>query len=210
VLAEADCVILACGPGSLPLLPESPDGFGLRIGSGQIFRACSAETAGCAILGDGYVTAREPDGTFTAGSTFEGWQSLAPVPVDEQKTVALRQRLAPLLPPMDEASIQSWTGLRCDTVDHLPLCGPVQDPQAFATAYADLHHGRPPETLPEPPYLPGLHTLTGLGARGFQAAFLLADHLSAQITGTASPLPHAVTTALLPCRYQIRNLRRGG
>ena len=58
-------------------------------------------------------------------------------------------------------------------------------------------------------YLPGLYTLTGLGSRGFQAAFLLADHLTALLDGRISPLPAATADALLPCRFQIRLLRKG-
>ena len=214
-VCRADTVILACGPGAVPLLPDLQDGFGLRIGSGQLFTADSQARPGCAVMADGYVTAIAPDGRLTAGSTMQGMQSLGPVPVDPAQTTALQQRLGTLLPTLQEDRLTAWTGLRCDTVDHLPLCGPVQDIKIGRAScrerglYGGLRQGKPPSRMDPAQYLPGLYTLTGLGSRGFQAAFLLADHLTALLDGRISPLPAATADALLPCRFQIRLLRKG-
>ncbi|MDF1748258.1 MAG: FAD-dependent 5-carboxymethylaminomethyl-2-thiouridine(34) oxidoreductase MnmC [Alphaproteobacteria bacterium] len=208
-VCHADIVILACGPGAVPLLPDLQDGFGLRIGSGQLFNAYSHAQPGCAVMGDGYVTAIEPDGRLTVGSTMKGMQSLGPVAIDPHQTIALRERLESLLPDIRQETIAAWTGLRCDTVDHLPLCGPVQDIEAFESLYNGLRHGKSPDRMGPAQYLPGIYTLTGLGSRGFQAAFLLADHLAALQDGRISPLPAATAEALMPSRFQIRMLRKG-
>ena len=207
-VATADVVILACGPGAVPLLPEQDAGYGLRIGAGQLFQARSATANGISILHDGYVGVADADGNFVAGATSEGWQDIGPVSVDPAATGQIQNRLAGYLPDFSENSITAWTGLRCDTVDHLPLAGPVQNPAAFVTAYDGLRHGKPPESMPDPIYEPGLYCLTGLGARGFQAAFTLADQITAMLTGDPLPLDRDMTDALLPSRFQIRNLRR--
>ncbi|NMM46050.1 FAD-dependent 5-carboxymethylaminomethyl-2-thiouridine(34) oxidoreductase MnmC [Rhodospirillaceae bacterium KN72] len=208
VVATADVVILACGPGAVELLPEHDAGYGLRIGSGQLFQAQGATASGISILHDGYVGSTDASGVFVAGATSEGWQNIGPVPVDPAATDRIQNRLADYLPDFSTESMNAWTGLRCDTVDHLPLAGPVQNPMAFETAYDGLRHGKPPEAMPDPDYEPGLFCLTGLGARGFQAAFTLADQMTAMLSGNPLPLDRDMTDALLPNRFQIRNLRR--
>ena len=207
-VTTADVVILACGPGAARLLPEHDGGYGLRIGSGQLFQAHSAAPNGVSILHDGYVGSGDETGFFVAGATSEGWQNIGPVPIDPAATDQIQERLADYLPEMSKDTTAAWTGLRCDTVDHLPLAGPVQSPAVFETTYDGLRHGKPSDTMPDPTYEPGLYGLTGLGSRGFQAAFTLADQITGMLSGAPLPLDRDMTDALLPSRFQIRNLRR--
>src|SRR5690606_2653542 len=48
---------------------------------------------------------------------------------------------------------------------------------------------------------PGLFALTGLGSRGFCVAPLLAEHVAALATGTASPLPADLAARVAPERF---------
>ena len=84
----------------------------------------------------------------------------------------------------------------------------MQNHIAFNQDYKNLYHGVRLTTLPDPGWVSGLYAVTGLGARGFQAAFLLADHLTAMISGQPLPLAQSVTADLLPCRFQIRKLKK--
>lgn len=207
-VCTAASVILACGAGTAALLPDGGKQFGLRTGVGQLINVDGAQKRHLSLLADGYVTATDSNGGFTAGASIDPWPDARVQPqVDADRTDALVQRLKPILPD-ETGPVSAWVGLRCDTTDHLPICGAVQDTKAFAEDFAGLRHGKHLASYPPARHLPGLYTLTGLGARGFQSAFLLADHLAALITGASQPLDRDTAQALSPCRYQIRHLRK--
>lgn len=204
-LAEADLVILANGPGATALLPPPRDGYGLRIGSGHLrmMRAAVGAAPNHAVLMNGYRTAADEDGVFAVGASVTPRQPLGPVSLPLGKDEELAQRTAPLSGDAHRETI--WTGLRCDTVDHLPILGLVQDPEKFNSAYASLRNGKAlSETHDGSAYQKGLYGFTGLGARGFQGAFLLADTLAALITGAPLALSEDIRRALAPARFQAR------
>jgi tRNA 5-methylaminomethyl-2-thiouridine biosynthesis bifunctional protein len=217
-IAAAEVVILCGGAGLTALLPrhrtaegEDANVFALRRGAGHLARLRDGRPGGCAVMRDGYATGVEPDGTRIAGATALPHAPLAPVKTTGEAVEALRRRIAPLLAeaPQDASGLtEIWAGLRCDTADHLPLAGPVPDLAEILRRYDGLRHGRTPADSGPPPVLPGLWALGALGARGFQAAPLLADHLAALITGRPAPLPPPVARAVTPARTIIRALRR--
>lgn len=205
-IAEADAVVVAAGPGSAPLLGDAIE---LRIAAGRLASLPSPGGSGTALMADGYATAAEPGGMLSAGATAEPWAPLAPVAEDAEKDAALFDRIARLLPDADPVSAEIWRGLRCDTVDHLPIAGPVPDSAFFARAYAGLRDGKPASAMPQAVYRPGLYALTGLGSRGFQGAFLCADLIAAQLRGMPAPMDSALELALAPGRFAIRKYRKG-
>jgi len=202
-LLSADVVILACGPAAHGLMGIQS---GLRIGAGQMLMARASQPPGNAVLKNGYMTAADSNGVLALGATATGHAALGPVPVSDEATQEILGRHGDSLGDISE--IVPWTGLRCDAGDHLPLCGPVQDSERFEARFAGLRHGQRLSTEVEAPYRSGLFAMTGLGARGFQAAFLLADHLTSILTGRPSSLDADIADALLPARFQVRDMKR--
>ena len=209
IVCQSNLVIIAAGTGSSALLGR-PDG--LRNGSGQLISLCPAVPPKQAILHDGYLTTADRCGRVIAGATINRAHALPKPETSEQASFEILSRLSDYLGETRSNSealdLVPWAGGRCDTVDHLPLAGPVQNHTAFDHDYRNLFHGVRLSTLPEASWLCGLYTMTGLGARGFQAAFLLADQLTAMISGQPLPLGQSVTADLLPCRFQIRELKK--
>jgi tRNA 5-methylaminomethyl-2-thiouridine biosynthesis bifunctional protein len=108
------------------------------------------------------------------------------VPFDEETDHrANLVRLASLLPGAAEAvagqfasrQVQSWSGVRATTADHLPLAGPV-DAQA----------------------LPGLWVSTGMGSRGLSFSVLCAELIAAQLFAEPFPLEARLAAALSASR----------
>lgn len=205
---QSDIVVITCGAGS-PALLEQPTG--LRKASGSLLSLTPPVNIRQAVLHDGYLTAEDESGVVIAGASIQR-EDENNVVTSNQVADDILERLSPYLGPVSRHSpgtnLTMWSGGRCDTMDHLPLAGPVQDDTAFERDYKNLFHGVRSNTLPEPTWKTGLYTLTGLGARGFQAAFLLADHLAAMIGGLPLPLDQRTTADLMPSRYQIRSLKR--
>lgn len=109
------------------------------------------------------------------------------------------------------AAFATWRGVRAVARDHLPFAGPVPDYVAFAKDYAPAVHDRRRRGLPPPVLREGLFVLTGLGARGFQNATLMAASIAAAIAGTPQPVERAQREAVHPARLFMRDLirRRG-
>jgi tRNA 5-methylaminomethyl-2-thiouridine biosynthesis bifunctional protein len=208
-VCRADLVVIACGTGTSALL-ERPGG--LRNGSGQLLQLVPPGKPERAVLHDGYLTAADRQGRVFAGSTINRQEVNQPIAISERASEEILERLSPYLGPInlhsESLKVEAWTGGRCDTTDHLPIVGPLQDHRQFDRDYAVLHQGKRASRLPDPSWQAGLFTLSGLGARGFQAAFLLADHLVSIVTGMPTPLSQSVTRDLLPSRFQIRDLKK--
>lgn len=208
-VCRADLVVIACGTGTSALLGRPG---GLRNGSGQLLRLVPPGKPEQAVLHDGYLTTADRQGRVIAGATINRQEVNQPIAICERASQQILQRLSPYLGPInlhsDSLKAEAWTGGRCDTTDHLPIVGAVQDHRQFDRDYAVLHQGKIASRLPDPSWQAGLFTVSGLGARGFQAAFLLADHLVAVISGMPTPLSQSVTRDLLPCRFQIRDLKK--
>lgn len=181
----------------------------MRIGSGQCIMMRGPGGPDCAVLENGYVTSADRDGRFTIGATAAPRAKLAPVDIRDDWTAELMDRHRRPLAASEAVVETVWTGLRCDTGDHLPLAGPIQDPVKFGRDFAGLADGKPPDEMPDPAYLPGLYATTALGARGFQAALLLADLVASLVDGDAVPVSDQVLAALAPSRFQLRHIKRG-
>lgn len=204
IVLEADIVIVACGAGGDRLLPGSGR-FGSRVAGGRAAVLRSDRARKHAILKNGYATSSDSRGRFVCGATVEPHSPVGPS--DDDGITALRDRIAPLRGDAVEESI--WYGSRCDTVDHLPLVGAVPDLAAYLRDYNGLRVGKPIDTMADARYMPGLFTVSGLGARGFQAAFLAADIIRCLIDGRVTPVSSAIQDALHPGRFIVRDLKRG-
>lgn len=200
VLAQAPVLVIAAGAASPALLPAH---WRLQPVRGQVSWAVSDEagapTVPFPVNGHGNFVPRfphpgSPGGSartarpaWVMGSTFErGVAALPPTPAEQRvahaanwgKLQALLPSVAPALRAAFHAealpeAVQSWSSVRCTSVDRLPIVGPVP------------HAGQP-----------GLWACTAMGARGLTLALLSAELLAARLQGEPLPLDARLARAL--------------
>lgn len=119
---------------------------------------------------------------WIVGSTFE--REMAEPILKATDQYANLERLGTLLPPLEDAfnpaalAVQAWAGVRCTVPDRLPAVGAL-----------------------DPIHYPGLHILTGLGARGLTLSVLCGEVLAAQIEGEPWPTHTRLAKKLLVSRF---------
>lgn len=104
--------------------------------------------------------------------------------------------------------VQSKARLRCMTPDHMPMVGAMPDIEAHKQQYPHLAKDKRWRYHQPAPVIENLYMLTGLGARGFCSAPLLAEILTADICGTPYPLNNEQLFNLAPNRFVIRDIIR--
>lgn len=180
-IAHAGNVVVAAGPWSAALLGDPAPPLRANRGQASVFEGGGMPEMG--VTFGGYL-APAAGGRTVLGATFER----LPGPDDTHDWRAARAaddaanlgKLAAHLPALAAGLGRpggAWTGLRATTPDHLPHAGEVA---------------------------PGLFVLAGMGARGFQAAPLLADLLADEFAGAPLAMPREVRAALDPARFAPR------
>ena len=209
VLAEAECVVLACGVGlgrfaQAAILP-------LRYSRGQINWAPVAGDVGPARTSGGY--AAPFAGGLIFGATFDRADPNTPVAPSEESTgenLATLQALSPeLAARLDGARLQARAALRVTTPDVAPVAGLLPDALAWREKYAALRGGGRVDLSSPPPAQDGLYVLGGLGARGFSLAPLLAEEIVSESLGEPGLLDAEARAATHPARFLVRALKRG-
>lgn len=181
VVAEADAVLLAAGPACLNFLPEGAVAFPLQAVRGQANWTAAPATLGQACAWGGYAIPMA-DGGVLFGSTHlrDDWGTDLRDEDTDYNLHLLRQGRPRLAAQIDAtlagAPLQGRASLRAATPDQMPLAGEVGGAE-------------------------GLYILSGLGARGWTLAPLLAEHVTATMLDAPSPLPNHVITAILPTRF---------
>ncbi len=167
-----DAVILACGDGIFDLM-ETRDRFDLGPVRGQVEFAPVASAPGRALSWGGYAVPLDRGLLF--GATHErGDRGVDVREADLARNLDSLSRIMPgRVAGIDGQALQSRASIRVMTRDYLPAMGEVA---------------------------PGVYVLTGLGARGFCLAPLLAKALLAELTGVSQPLPAAIQNLLNICR----------
>lgn len=183
-LCEAANVVIAAGPASAALSGAALPGLGAQPGTLDLL---PPDDRPLRLLGGG------------------GF--LSPTVATPRGPLRIRAGTPPVGPALP-APLARWHGVRAVTRDHLPLAGPLPDFAAFAADYAAAARDGRKHGLPAPALRPGLFVLTGLGARGFQHATLMAASVAAAIAGTPQPLERAQREAVHPARIFMRDLIR--
>lgn len=227
VVSTSDYVIVATGASSANLLPPNVQGskHAIRRSMGRVLfveeLANSSMVPQMSTLrmrqqGGGYVTTSDDHGSFVVGADVRRLRRDEHDSLMEEESIAsddvllerLRRSLSIYPENVRRASV--WCGVRSDTIDHMPMAGPIQDGTFFTDEYANLARGRSTvSSMRRARYEGGLYALTGLGSRGFQCAFLLADTIAATMSGRPLALEESVRCALLPSRFQVRDMVRG-
>lgn len=149
----------------------------------------------------------------TVGSTYDKLSDL-PTPPIEPNIRARQANLAQCKKQLgveifEGANIESWTGVRATTPDHMPFAGPIPDWSDLSAACSNLAIDRNLPLTRPPNMKTGLYCLTGLGSKGFQYAPLLGEYLAAMISGEPSPIPLDLQPKLQPGRGFVRDIIRG-
>jgi len=203
-ILDVDVVILASAYGINEFLQSSH--LELEKTAGQISYIRSSETINNIYCSEGYLTptVNSPIGKVNIiGATFEKNSSL------EISDQAHNDNLEKAPNDLDQVEvIGGRRGIRAMSKDHLPIAGPLPVYDDYLTDYADIRHGPKHKEFPEPSYHKNLYISAGLGARGFVTAPLLAKYITAIINGNEKPFSDAISNALHPARFIIRNLSK--
>lgn len=154
-------------------------------------------------------TGAEPTSIWAMGSTFERGLDDTRVTEDghrhnlEHLAEISATAAAALQSPPARQHLQGWAGVRCATLDRLPMVGALPH---LSTDPCSWKGRRPP--LQSMPRWPGLYSLSGLGSRGLALAALCAEALAHQITTGQDPaadlMPPDLWAALDPARFLWR------
>lgn len=223
-LANAGTVVVAAALGSrtlveglgqgaglvLPLHPvQGQLSFGALQGPPLADRPQRDDGVFVPAYADSGLAPRWPTSIWAVGSTYRrGVTDTTPTDEAHRDNLArLRALSAPAADAMEAALAHSrllgWAGVRCASLDRLPLIGAAPDPAGLTA--------RPPAQPPlaELPRLPGLHLCCAFGSRGLALAALAGDALASAIDGEPMPLEADLRDAVDPARFAWRTARRG-
>jgi tRNA 5-methylaminomethyl-2-thiouridine biosynthesis bifunctional protein len=159
----------------------------------------------------GYLTPQHK-GIHCIGATFDkNTFDILPRDKDDQYNLSMLEKCLPNVTNKIAAWQQSdiltrKARLRCMTPDHLPMVGPMPNISAHISTYAHLGKDKNWRFYEAAPHIKNLYVLTGLGARGLCTAPLLAEILSADLTGSPYPIDNNMLFNLSPNRFVIRDL----
>ena len=216
IRAEADIVVLANALGTTALPETAWLPLAARRGALTQAPATAVSSALRSVLAYGGYMTPAINGSHSIGATFD-WvaaKDLNATPTaqggDHARNLAdLTHVLPDLMAGVDPQTLTGRAALRCTTLDHMPVVGPVPDEGAYRADFAELRHGHPWARYPDARYVAGLYVLTGLGSRGLVTAPLAAEILAAHVSGAPLPVEQNLLTALHPGRFLLRELKRG-
>jgi tRNA 5-methylaminomethyl-2-thiouridine biosynthesis bifunctional protein len=206
-MLKADAVVLACGAALTAFAPARF--LPIALSRGQIEWGEGASPPH-AITSGSYVAPF--DGGVLFGATFDKVDAAE----DAETSAASRaQNLAALaaLAPDIAASVKletlhSRASFRATTPDRAPVAGLLPDAEAWLAQYADIAHGRAPNTQAPPPAHRGIYVIGGLGARGLTFAPLLGERIASEMFGEPQLLSARALEAIHPARFLHRSLKR--
>jgi tRNA 5-methylaminomethyl-2-thiouridine biosynthesis bifunctional protein len=199
LIAAAPIAILANGTG-ISALPQAA-GLPVVSARGQVSHlpAAPGSPPRVVVCRLGYVSP-EVDGLRCAGATF---QVDDPDPglrlADHQENLAKLDFILPgFSATLGEAPLAGRVGFRPASPDRLPMVGPIP-------ALTRLEAPMPLAAIPRHP---GLHAVSGFGARGLVWSGLMGELLASVLEGEPLPMERSLVAALDPARYLLRPSRR--
>ncbi len=148
-----------------------------------------------------------PERIWSVGSTYRrGATDTAITEAAHRENLQRLQALAPTAAQameraMAKGHVMGWAGVRCASLDRLPLIGAAPDPAAVpAPRVAGVH---------AMPRLPGLYLNCAMGSRGLALAALAGQAVAALMDGDPMPLEDDLRDAVDPARFAWRQARRG-
>lgn len=186
----------------------------LRANRGQLtyLRAADLPWRPRAVLCyDGYATPA-PDDRLVVGATFSReLQQTEMLEADHQENLESLARHLPFEAWRHQLPrpLEGRVAFRSQSMDHVPIAGPVPDLEAFERVYARLWDRDARLEQETPPYWPHLYVSTAHAARGMVNAPIAGALIAARLSGRAAPVDESLATALHPARFLARRLRKG-
>jgi len=231
LLAEAPMIVIAAALGSLGLLrgtdgpASAEDHLPLRAVKGQLSLAALLDSPLSArpmrsqgvfvpCYEDSGLAPGWPTRIWAMGSTYERGQDNCEITAAAHaRNAASLSLLNPLAArqmdiELGEGRLLGWSGVRCASLDRLPVVGALPDLELWQGAHRFSGTRRRPPPLREVPRQPGLFTLCALGSRGLSLAALCGQTLARQMDGATDDLPSDLVDALDPARFAWRHARR--
>lgn len=207
-MGEAALVIVTAGWTSGTMMTDA--GLSLAGKLGQVDWADQLVPCVTSARADGSYIIRT-DNTLLFGATFERVKAGETPDCSEearQSNLEAAMRLAPdWMQDVDRSDLKSRASVRGTTPDRMPIAGVLFETGSVLPVLGPLAHGI---DIREPvPHQPLNYTLTGLGARGFTFAPLLADLIVSQVLGEPLPLARSEVEQVSPLRFLIRAVRKG-
>lgn len=202
-----DAIILATGSSIASTCKETA-WLDIRKKAGQIEYVIDApEISPLAVSSGKYVIALSS--TRLVGANFEACDKAPDAsPAVRGDNLEAVEKLAPdLCPDFENPALKSRVSIRATTADSLPIVGALPDYALSISKFSDLRDGK--RVAADAPLMDGVFLLTGLGARGFTFAPLMAEYLASQMFGEAPPLSQSAMQAISPMRQILRGLKRG-
>ncbi len=164
----------------------------------------------CALNAESYISP-EWENQHCFGATFVPNEIEADLrELEQQENI---QDLAQLLPSLmdslqlsEDQALKGKAGIRCDSVDHLPLVGGVADYARFIQTYQELALDKNRQIQSPCPYLPNLYINVAHGTKGLSTAPIAGLLLAQLMTGEALPVSKALVNALNPNRFWIKQI----
>jgi tRNA 5-methylaminomethyl-2-thiouridine biosynthesis bifunctional protein len=199
---EADAIIIAAGA-TLAHFPQSRF-IPIELSRGQIEWGQGVAPAHVHTHGS---YAAPFDGGVLFGATFDRDES--DKASARARNIAALTALAPhVAASLDARTLHSRASWRATTPDRAPVAGLLPNTEAWLAQYADIAHGREPDTSALPSAHRGVYVIGGLGARGLTFAPLLGERLASEICGEPQILQQDALDALHPARFLHRALKR--
>ena len=153
-----------------------------------------------------------PQRLWSMGSTYDRGHTDTDVTDDAHARNAQSLRLIlstdEATPALGDAPWQGWAGVRCASLDRLPMAGAVPDVAAWQAHMARPGAHRTRLGLSQVPRLSGVYALTALGSRGLTLAHWCATHLAQTMDQAPVTAPESLWNALDPARFVWRQSRR--
>jgi len=163
---------------------------------------------------DANMPAPWPQRLWSMGSTYDRGHTDTAVTDDAHarnaeslRLLLLANQAAPAT-PLNDAPWQGWAGVRCASLDRLPIAGAVPDVAALLAQVNQLGAHRTRLDLSQVPRLPGVYALTALGSRGLTLAHWCAQQLALQMDNQTHPAPHDLWRCVDPARFVWKQSRR--
>jgi len=146
-----------------------------------------------------------------SGATFEApnMETELTLSAEAENLKITQEALPDWLASTERTSPEGKIGFRPTSPDHLPIVGPVADPNFLETAYFSQSHTHAVYRYASQTYLPGLYVNNGHGARGLMSVFLAAELLADLAENKPLNLPMSLYQAAHPARFKIRQWRSG-
>tara|TARA_B100000959_G_scaffold286591_1_gene365970 strand:+ start:6716 stop:8707 length:1992 start_codon:yes stop_codon:yes gene_type:complete len=109
---------------------------------------------------------------------------------------------------LDEEFQEARVALRCSSSDYLPVVGQVPDVGAMQEQFSELRLNARAQVNSGGSYHPGLYLSVAHGSNGLATCPLSSEFLASLINGEALPIDQAMSAALNPARFIIRDLKK--